>query len=175
MALKDIKIAAFQNVIASLPDKPNANSGMTSEQLKSYFDSSPEELRVALNNLIDQAQIQEFGDDFKQGRIIYTGKGTGNYSLTLNGVPSTYYQYVSGSFAILRGYLYILSNDDYVIYSVTVKNENCSCTLSEHSGSPAPAATATVNYLGFNLMINISGNSKAIAVLDYTEILPTIG
>lgn len=42
-------ISIFQKRISDLPDKPNATAGLTADQLKEYFDSSPEELRVAFN------------------------------------------------------------------------------------------------------------------------------
>jgi hypothetical protein len=47
------KITAFQKLIASLPDEPNANDGLTAQQVKEWFDSSPEELRAAFNGLVD--------------------------------------------------------------------------------------------------------------------------
>lgn len=51
MPISSRKITAFTNLIASLADKPNAT--LSAAQLKAKFDSSPEELRVALNGLID--------------------------------------------------------------------------------------------------------------------------
>lgn len=51
MAITDNKIVSFAKIIADLADKPNATLSAT--QLKEYFDSSPEEIRVALNALID--------------------------------------------------------------------------------------------------------------------------
>lgn len=53
MPISAYKIAAFQKIIAALPDKPNASAGMTAAQLKAWFDSSPEELRLSVNSLID--------------------------------------------------------------------------------------------------------------------------
>ncbi len=50
MALTDNKIVAFSKTIAALADKPSLG---TTALLKQWFDSSPEELRVAHNNLID--------------------------------------------------------------------------------------------------------------------------
>ena len=49
MSFSDHKIQTFTNKIASLPDQPN----MLPDELKAYFDSSPEELREALNALCD--------------------------------------------------------------------------------------------------------------------------
>lgn len=48
------KLTELTNLIADLPDLPNDT--MTSTQLKQYWDSSPEELRVALNKLMDELQ-----------------------------------------------------------------------------------------------------------------------
>lgn len=47
----DKKIATFTKLVANLADKPNAT--MTAAELKAWWDSSPEELRVKLNGLID--------------------------------------------------------------------------------------------------------------------------
>lgn len=53
MAIVDRKISAFTKLISALADKPNSTQGYDSTTLKAYFDSSPEELRTALNGLID--------------------------------------------------------------------------------------------------------------------------
>lgn len=45
------KLSGFSKLIASLADKPNTI--MSATELKAYWDSSPEELRQALNALID--------------------------------------------------------------------------------------------------------------------------
>ena len=50
MAISSRKIAAFTKLIESLADKPNLGS---TTLLKQYFDSSPDELKTALNGLID--------------------------------------------------------------------------------------------------------------------------
>lgn len=50
MPLADNKIDQFQKRVSDLADKPNIGSAAA---LKAYFDSSPEELRVAVNGLID--------------------------------------------------------------------------------------------------------------------------
>lgn len=44
----------FSKLIANLPDSPS--EGMTSTELKQYWDSSPEEVRVALNNLMTELE-----------------------------------------------------------------------------------------------------------------------
>ena len=49
MAFSDHKITEFQNRITALADQPN----MQPDELKAYFDSSPEELRQAHNSLCD--------------------------------------------------------------------------------------------------------------------------
>lgn len=49
MAFSEHKINEFTNRIAELADQPN----MLPDELKQYFDSSPEELRQALNALCD--------------------------------------------------------------------------------------------------------------------------
>lgn len=49
MGIEQYKITQFQKLIANLPDIPNLDP----QELKMYFDSSPEELRQSLNNLID--------------------------------------------------------------------------------------------------------------------------
>jgi hypothetical protein len=51
MSLADNKIASFEKRISDLPDRPSPTYSAT--DIKGYFDSSPEELRVALNGIID--------------------------------------------------------------------------------------------------------------------------
>lgn len=53
MTIADRKITQFTSKIADLADKPSTSNGYTAAQVKEYFDSSPEELRVRLNGLID--------------------------------------------------------------------------------------------------------------------------
>jgi hypothetical protein len=57
MPLTALKIETFGKLIASLPDEPNANDGLTAQQVKEWFDASPEELRVAFNALIDTLAV----------------------------------------------------------------------------------------------------------------------
>lgn len=54
------KLTGFLKLIKDLPDKPN--SAYTALQIKEYFDSSPEELRLALNALIDRLKAVVDGD-----------------------------------------------------------------------------------------------------------------
>ena len=51
MAFSDHKIAAFTHKITDLPDQPN----LPADELKARFDSSPEELRQAVNGICDDA------------------------------------------------------------------------------------------------------------------------
>ena len=51
MAFSDHKIAAFTYKITDLPDQPN----LPADELKARFDSSPEELRQAVNGICDDA------------------------------------------------------------------------------------------------------------------------
>jgi len=53
MALIDNKIAAYSNLIASLPIRPNADGGLTADELQVYWDESPEEARQSINGIID--------------------------------------------------------------------------------------------------------------------------
>lgn len=53
MGLADLKITEFDKKISELATRPNATTGLTDEQVKAWWDSSPEELRVKLNALID--------------------------------------------------------------------------------------------------------------------------
>ena len=50
----DKKIPAYEKLVIMLPDKPNAAGGLTAADLKEWFDSAPEEIRVAFNSLIDE-------------------------------------------------------------------------------------------------------------------------
>jgi hypothetical protein len=47
--MKNLKIDAFKNPVSNLPDRPM----MSASELKKHFDSNSEELREALNGLID--------------------------------------------------------------------------------------------------------------------------
>ena len=51
MAFSDHKITAFTHKITDLPDQPN----LPADELKARFDSSPEELRQAVNGICDDA------------------------------------------------------------------------------------------------------------------------
>ncbi|MZQ99481.1 MAG: hypothetical protein GT601_17580 [Acidaminobacter sp.] len=53
MPLISNKITAFAKTHRMLDRRPNTINGMTYQQLQDWYDSSPEELRVALNGVID--------------------------------------------------------------------------------------------------------------------------
>ena len=59
MSFSDHKIEDFTHKISDLPDQPN----MQPEELKAHFDSSPEELRQALNALCDALAAQTAAAD----------------------------------------------------------------------------------------------------------------
>lgn len=59
MSFSDHKIVGFTHKISDLPDQPN----MQPEELKAHFDSSPEELRQALNALCDALAAQTAAAD----------------------------------------------------------------------------------------------------------------
>ena len=59
MSFSDHNIEAFTHKISDLPDQPN----MQPEELKAHFDSSPEELRQALNALCDALAAQTAAAD----------------------------------------------------------------------------------------------------------------
>ena len=59
MSFSDHKIVGFTHKISDLPDQPN----MQPEELKAHFDSSPEELRQALNALGDALAAQTAAAD----------------------------------------------------------------------------------------------------------------
>lgn len=61
MPITDKKITAFTKDVADLADKPN-QSGMTAAQVKAQFDAAPNELRVAVNELIDLLLAATTGD-----------------------------------------------------------------------------------------------------------------
>lgn len=76
------KIPAFARRLADLPDEPQLSAG----ELKAYFDSSPEELRRAVNGVCDDAAALEgrvdgivertFGGAVKEGMIDAEYRGT---------------------------------------------------------------------------------------------------
>ena len=55
MSFSDHKITAFQHKITDLPDQPS----LPANELKARFDSSPEELRQAVNGICDDASRLE--------------------------------------------------------------------------------------------------------------------
>ena len=55
MSFSDHKITAFQHKITDLPDQPS----LPANELKARFDSSPEELRQAVNGICDEASRLE--------------------------------------------------------------------------------------------------------------------
>ncbi|MFQ7242501.1 hypothetical protein [Agathobaculum sp.] len=59
MSFSNHKIVGFTHKISDLPDQPN----MQPEELKAHFDSSPEELRQALNALCDALAAQTAAAD----------------------------------------------------------------------------------------------------------------
>ena len=61
MGFESYRQGAFTKRLADLPDQPD----MQAAELKTYFDSSPEELRQALNRLCDA--LGEFSAAAKLG------------------------------------------------------------------------------------------------------------
>lgn len=178
MALKDLKITSFQKPIAALGDRPNSVDGLSSEQLKEYFDSSPEELRLALNNVIDQVQIQTFGSKVKQGKIIYYGEHSGNQQIYMNGVSGSNYKYTTGSLLSLNGDLFIMDVDGNrkggSIYANNINVGLTSGILNSWSlDVNGNAIIPTVSFVGNDLVIsvNTTKTAKCIAILNYVEIM----
>lgn len=67
MGFESYRQGAFTKRLADLPDQPN----MQAAELKTYFDSSPEELRQALNRLCDA--LSEFSAAAKLGYTASAG------------------------------------------------------------------------------------------------------
>ena len=67
MGFESYRQGAFTKRLADLPDQPN----MQAAELKTYFDSSPEELRQALNRLCDA--LGEFSAAAKLGYTASAG------------------------------------------------------------------------------------------------------
>lgn len=59
MALQDNKINIFDKRVSDLPNRPG--SSYSASDIKAYFDSSPEELRRALNGIVDSLVSQLAG------------------------------------------------------------------------------------------------------------------
>ena len=60
MGFESYRQGAFTKRLADLPDQPN----MQAAELKTYFDSSPEELRQALNRLCDALNLSGYKYSF---------------------------------------------------------------------------------------------------------------
>lgn len=54
------KLPQFTKKVADLPDTPN--NQLTAQEVKEYFDAAPNEVRVALNALVDALQSETIGD-----------------------------------------------------------------------------------------------------------------
>ena len=51
------KLDRFSKKVSDLADSPSAN--MTPQQIKEWFDTSPEEMRKAFNNLVDKLNVED--------------------------------------------------------------------------------------------------------------------
>lgn len=87
MGLQELKIAAFQNPIANEADRPNR----TAQNMKEIFDSNAQELRVALNAVIDGVDLaaSTIRNDLQDTQFL---RGDGTYGVpavgaAANGVP----------------------------------------------------------------------------------------
>lgn len=65
MALQDNKIAVFEKRVSDLPNRPSPS--YSAAEIKAYFDSSPEELREALNAVIDVLVSRTAGSSGAEG------------------------------------------------------------------------------------------------------------
>lgn len=65
MALQDNKITVFAKRVSDLPNRPSPT--YSAAEIKSYFDSSPEELRGALNAVIDVLVSRTLGSSGAEG------------------------------------------------------------------------------------------------------------
>lgn len=61
MSIQDRKITSFTNPVSGMPDSPS-EAGMTAQAIKENFDSNSNELRKALNGLIDDLTPSIDGD-----------------------------------------------------------------------------------------------------------------
>jgi hypothetical protein len=66
----DKKIAAYSKTHSMLPTQPNAQAGLTAEELKVWYDTAAEEIRVQFNALID-----ELASSVGAAQIGFTGVG----------------------------------------------------------------------------------------------------
>ena len=88
MSFKDLKILAFKNPIVNEADRPNRPAA----NMKEVFDANSQELREALNSVIDAADlaVRTVRDDLGDKQFL---RGDGTYGVpqaseAANGVPS---------------------------------------------------------------------------------------
>lgn len=96
MSLQDNKINIFAKRVSDLPNRPG--SAYSASDVKGYFDSSPEELRLALNAVIDNLLSQVGGQSGAEniGSAPIAGlSGTSVYA-QLSGVEAQIQSLVAG-------------------------------------------------------------------------------
>jgi hypothetical protein len=147
----DKKIAAFTKIVAMLPDKPNAAAGITSEQLKVWFDSASEELRVNFNALIDE--------------IVSSAGASGIGNLPVEGISGTNLQ--------------DLINSLVIIVKASDVNSTQALSTANTASNNATAAVNTANTASNNATtaLNTANNAfnKATSVeTDYNTLKPQL-
>ena len=129
MSFSDHKITAFQHKITDLPDQPS----LPANELKARFDSSPEELRQAVNGICDEASrlearvegivVDTFGDTITEEMLsdeldanlmrrsdlyfgTYTGDGVYPREITLGFAPKMVFIMRADGMTGSTGYTY---------------------------------------------------------------------
>lgn len=182
MALNDYKITSFQKLVASLDDKPNANQGMSSAQLKAYFDSSPEELRVALNGAIDCLQSeslpQVYLNRFSHGKIIYCGSHSGgDHSIGYNGDVTKFFNRkinnIAPAYFKINMQVYALNNQGKYFSKKDVERENFNSFYVSLDPFSPDLVHATLYWENDNLNVAINSGYPitAIAIIEWIGML----
>jgi len=83
MAFDSYKIMVFAKKIADLPRFPNAALGLTYQDLQNWWDSSPEELRISVNGIIDELDLvlPTLSTDILEDANAYTDLVAANFVL----------------------------------------------------------------------------------------------
>lgn len=127
MGLLDNKINVFEKRVSDLPNRPG--SAYSASEVKGYFDSSPEELRLALNAVIDNLLSQVVGQSGAEniGSAPIPGLSGTNVFTQLTGLEAQIQSLVAGvlppgtvTSAMLQNGAVTLLKQDAMLQTATV-------------------------------------------------------
>ena len=139
------KLNGFTKKVSNLADSPSNN--MTPAQIKEWFDSSPEELRTAFNNLVDKLNVE---DADMKARLV----AVSNNLNTLNSLTNKQVQEISDLFSSV-------SEVDYKI----AKFQSADYDYSE----PVAVSPSGIPYMFFVTNDGVLGVEERVANKTYYQ------